>query len=135
MDANTMLVVKQLIPFVILIAIMYFMLIRPQKKKDKEIASMRAGLKTGDTIVTIGGIMGKIVKIKDDTIVIQVGTEKVKMEVMKWAISSVIDKKPAGHESTSKRPKSLKKDDKKTEILDVEPKEVEAKAEEKTEEK
>lgn len=140
MDANTMLVVKQIIPFIILIAIMYFMLIRPQKKKDKEIASMRASLKTGDTIVTIGGILGKIVKIKDDTIVIQVGSDKVKMEIMKWAVSSVIEKKPAAsNDTTSKRPKSLKKDNKKEEILDVEPEAVEAKVEEtvevKTEEK
>ena len=135
MDNKTMQVVYQILPFIILIAIMYFMLIRPQKKKDKEIASMRAGLKLGDTIVTIGGIVGKIVKIKDDSLTIQVGSEKTKMEIMKWAVSTVLEKKLGGHETetTSKRPKALKKNDKKPEILDVE---TEApKAPEKTEEK
>ena len=105
-------VLYQIMPFIILIAIMYFMLIRPQKKKDKEIASMRAGLKTGDTIVTIGGIIGKIVKIKDDSVIIQVGADKVKMEIMKWAVSTVLEKKVGSSEpATSKRPKSLKKEE------------------------
>ena len=124
MDSKTMQVLYQILPFIILIAIMYFMLIRPQKKKDKEIASMRASLKLGDTIVTIGGIIGKIVKIKEDTITIQVGAEKTKMEIMKWAVSTVLEKKVGSHETetTSKRPKALKKDDKKPEILDVETK-------------
>ena len=137
MDNKTVQVLYQILPFIILIAIMYFMLIRPQKKKDKEIASMRAGLKLGDTIVTIGGIIGKIVKIKEDTITIQFGSEKTKMEIMKWAVSTVLEKKVGTHdtETTSKRPKALKKEDNKAEILDVEPKAIEAKTEEPKEEK
>ena len=123
----------QILPFIILIAIMYFMLIRPQKKKDKEIASMRAGLKTGDTIVTIGGIVGRIVKIKDDAVIIQVGADKVKMEIMKWAVSTVIEKKGTSNEpAPSKRPKSLKKDDNKP-AADEEAKAAPEKAETKAE--
>ena len=130
MDGKTMGVLYQILPFIILIAIMYFMLIRPQKKKDKEIASMRASLKTGDTIVTIGGIVGKIVKIKDDAVIIQVGADKVKMEIMKWAVSTVIEKKAGSSEPTpSKRPKSLKKEDNDAAVADVEPKEAETKPE------
>jgi preprotein translocase subunit YajC len=74
---------------VILIIAMYFLMIRPQKKKDKQIQEMRSGLQVGDEIVTIGGICGKIVKTKGETIVIQVGADKVKFEMMRWSVSSV----------------------------------------------
>ena len=79
----------QVIILVVFIAAMYFLLIRPQKKKEKTIQNMRNSLQVGDEIVTIGGICGKIVKTKDDTIVIQVGADKVKFEMMRWAVSSV----------------------------------------------
>ena len=78
-----------LLPLLLLIVLMYFLMIRPQKKKDKQIQDMRRGLQVGDEIVTIGGICGKIVKTKDETIVIQVGADKVKFEMMRWAVSSV----------------------------------------------
>ena len=78
-----------LAPLLILIVLMYFLMIRPQKKKDKQIQEMRRGLQVGDEIVTIGGICGKIVKTKDETIVIQVGADKVKFEMMRWAVSTV----------------------------------------------
>ncbi len=77
------------LPLIILIAVMYFLMIRPQRKKDKAINDMRRGLTVGDEIVTIGGIVGKIVKTKDETIVIQVGAERIKLEMMRWAVSSV----------------------------------------------
>ena len=78
-----------LAPLLILIIAMYFLMIRPQRKKDKQIQEMRSSLQVGDEIVTIGGICGKIVKTKDETIVIQVGADKVKFEMMRWAVSSV----------------------------------------------
>ena len=78
-----------LIALVVLFAVMYFLMIRPQKKRDKEIKEMRNGLSVGDEIVTIGGICGKIVKTKDETIIIQVGADKVKFEMMRWAVSTV----------------------------------------------
>ena len=64
-------------------------MIRPQRKKDKQIQEMRSSLQVGDEIVTIGGICGKIVKTKDETIVIQVGADKVKFEMMRWSVSTV----------------------------------------------
>ena len=79
------------LPFIILIAIMYFLLIRPQKKREKEVASMRSNLHVGDEIITIGGICGKIVKTKEETIVIQVGADKLKFEMMRWSVSKVVD--------------------------------------------
>ena len=78
-----------LIALVVLFAVMYFLMIRPQNKKDKQIKEMRGSLQVGDEIITIGGICGKIVKTKDETIVIQVGADKVKFEMMRWAVSSV----------------------------------------------
>ena len=79
----------QIIMIVALFAIMYFMLIRPQKKKDDEIRKMRDSLKVGDEILTIGGIYGKIVRIKDDRLTIQVGSDRTKIDVAKWAINNL----------------------------------------------
>lgn len=76
-------------PLILLIVIMYFLLIRPQKKREREVNTMRSNLKVGDEIITIGGICGKIVKTKEESLVIQVGAERVKFEVMRWAISKV----------------------------------------------
>ena len=85
-----------IIPLILLIVIMYFLMIRPQKKREKETSAMRNSVQVGDEIVTIGGICGKIVKTKDETIVIQVGADKVKFEMMRWSISKVV-KEGAGH--------------------------------------
>lgn len=79
----------QLVPLLLLIVVMYFLMIRPQKKKDKQIQDMRKSLQVGDEIVTIGGICGKIVKTKDESFIIQVGADKVKFEMMRWSVSSV----------------------------------------------
>ena len=84
----------QLAPFLIIILIMYFLMIRPQKKKDKQIQDMRKSLQVGDEIITIGGICGKIVKTKEESFIIQVGAHKVKFEMMRWAVSSVTKASP-----------------------------------------
>ena len=81
---------------VLLFAVMYFLMIRPQKKREKETKAMRAGLGVGDEIVTIGGLCCKVVKTKDESIVVQVGPDKVKMEFMRWAVSK-ITKQGSGH--------------------------------------
>ena len=88
-----------LLPLVILLAVMYFLLIRPQKKREKEINAMRRGIQVGDEIITIGGICGKIVKTKEESLVIQVGADKVKFEIMRWAVSKVVEesKRPAAN--------------------------------------
>ncbi len=74
-------------------ALMYFMMIRPQKKKEKQKKTMLEEMKKGDKITTIGGIQGRIAQIKDDAIVIEVASignaEKVRLEIQKWAIGTV----------------------------------------------
>lgn len=85
-------VVGMLMTFVPLLAmgvLFYFMLIRPQKKKDKQVKQMLAELKVGDRVTTIGGIHGTVVQIKDDTLIVAVGQDKVKLVFARWAIRSV----------------------------------------------
>ena len=90
MDTSNLL--KTIIPLVLLLVVMYFLLIRPQKKREKETNAMRNNVDVGDNIVTIGGIYGKVVKTKDETLVIQVGADKVKFEIARWAVSKVLEK-------------------------------------------
>lgn len=71
----------------------YFVLIRPQKKKEKQDQAMLNALRVGDNVVTIGGICGRIVSIKDEHIVIETGADRVKLNFEKWAVRSVEDKK------------------------------------------
>lgn len=87
--------IQFIIMMVVLFAIMYFMIIRPQKKREKLTREMLAGLIVGDKLVTIGGIYGKIVKIKDDTLVLETGSEgnKSYIKVARWAVKEVV--KPA----------------------------------------
>ena len=69
--------------------VFYFLLIRPQKKKDKKVKEMLAALKNGDRVCTIGGIYGTITSIKDDTIELSVGRDNVKLVFARWAIRNV----------------------------------------------
>jgi preprotein translocase subunit YajC len=106
--------VAQIIMIVALFAVMYFLLIRPQKKKDDEVRKMRENLKVGDDILTIGGIYGKIVRIKDDRLTIQVGADRTRIEVAKWAINNIekaSDSKggKAAEEEKKVTPKNMKK--------------------------
>ena len=77
-----------IIMLVMMLAVMYFMLIRPENKRKKEAEAMRSALKVGDKITTIGGIMGKVVDIKDDKFVIETGADQVRIELAKWALST-----------------------------------------------
>lgn len=74
------------------IAIFYFFAIRPQKKRDQQVKEMRESLRVGDEIVTIGGIYGKIIRIKEDMVILEVGSTKTRLDVAKWAIGSVANK-------------------------------------------
>ena len=74
---------------VVMILIFYFLMIRPQRKKDKQVKEMLANLKAGDRICTIGGIYATITGIKDDTITLAVGRDNMSMVVARWAIRSV----------------------------------------------
>ena len=106
----------QIVMLVALFAIMYFLLIRPQKKQEKQVREMRSALKVGDDIVTIGGICGKIVRVKDNRLTIQVGADKTKFDIEKWAVSRLDEGRKETASKTSKTeeekkvsPKSMKK--------------------------
>ena len=78
-----------LIMIVAMVAIMYFLMIRPEQKRKKAAAEMRSSLKKGDQITTIGGIIGRIGMVSDNTIIIETSEDRVRMELTKWAVSSV----------------------------------------------
>lgn len=73
---------------VVMIAIFYFMLIRPENKRKKDQETMRNNLAVGDDVTTIGGIVGIIVAVKPNSIVIETGADRVRIELMKWAVST-----------------------------------------------
>ena len=79
---------SSIIMLVAMLAIFYFMLIRPENKRKKEAEQMRSSVKTGDKIITIGGITGTVVNVKDTRIVLETGADQVRIELEKWAISS-----------------------------------------------
>ena len=74
---------------VLMIAVFYFFMIRPENKKKKQAQQMRDNLAVGDTITTIGGIMGKIVSVRENSIVIETSDDRVRMQLTKWSVSSV----------------------------------------------
>ena len=75
-------------PLVLIVVLMYFIMIRPQRKKQKEEQKMRNSLRVGDEITTIGGIVGRVVTVKDDSIIIETGADRNKIKIMRWAIST-----------------------------------------------
>ncbi len=110
---------------IVMVAIMYFLMIRPENKRKKKAQEMRDSLKKGDTITSIGGIVGRIVSVGKDTIVIETSDDRVRMELTKWAVSSVgvqsgeqpeekkekkEEKKPAKKEEETQEPDSGKSD-------------------------
>jgi preprotein translocase subunit YajC len=78
-----------LIYLVGLFAIFYFLLLRPQQKKNKQLKAMRANIKAGDSITTIGGLVGKVLKVGEDDITVEIGADKLKMKFKKWAVGTV----------------------------------------------
>ena len=77
-----------LLMIVVMIAVFYFILIRPENKRKKKAEEMRSSLKVGDEITTIGGITGTICAVKEKTLVMETGADRVRIEFAKWAVSS-----------------------------------------------
>ena len=88
---------------ILMVAVFYFILIRPENKRKKEAEKLRSDLKVGDTITTIGGIVGKVVNIKDDKFVIEVGADQVRLEFAKWALSTNESAVAAAKEAAKKK--------------------------------
>ncbi len=94
-----------LVPMLLLVVVFYFFLYRPQKKQEKEVADMRDSLELGDVIVTNGGIVGMVVKVKDDMLLIETGGNRTKIQIQKWAVHSVLEKAVEPEE----KPEAVKK--------------------------
>lgn len=80
--------VQMIIMVVVLFAVMYFLMIRPQKKRQKEEQELRASLEIGDEIITIGGIVGRVVTIRENDIIIETGSDRTKMKIERWAVNT-----------------------------------------------
>lgn len=78
-----------ILPFALVLVVMYFFMIRPQKKKEKETTEMRNSLQVGDTVTTIGGITGIVNNIHDDEFVMETTSDRTKMCFKRWAIQEV----------------------------------------------
>ena len=87
-ESSWILMLVQLLPILLIIVIMYFVLIRPQKKREKEVQKMRNSLQVGNEVTTSGGIIGRVVSLREDTVVIETGSDRSKIRVKRWAIQS-----------------------------------------------
>ena len=76
------------LPLILIVVVMYFLMIRPQRKQQKKEQEMRNNIRVGDEITTIGGICGRVVKVTEDTLVIETGADRNKMTIKKWALQS-----------------------------------------------
>ena len=81
--------VTSILIIVVMFVALYFFMIRPQKKQEKQIADMRNNLQVGDEITTIGGIIGKIVSIKEETVMIETGHDRTKIRILRSAVRCV----------------------------------------------
>lgn len=96
---------------VVLVVVFYFFLYRPQKKQERETTEMRNSIELGDVISTVGGIIGVVVRIKDDMLLIETGADRTRLQVMRWAVRGVEEKARPTVETASAE-KSAEKSDK-----------------------
>lgn len=78
--------------WIVIFVAFYFILIRPQKKKDQKLREMRDSIEKGDTVVTIGGIIAKVTRVEEDKIILELGPNRTKVPFEKWAIGRVVEK-------------------------------------------
>lgn len=116
---------KSMLPTILLMVVlfggMYFLMIRPQKKQQKKEQEMRESTQVGDEITTIGGIMGRVITVKEDSLVIETGADKNKMKVTRWAIqtnNTAADKIKAEREASAAAAAKAKEDKKKSKKQD-----------------
>ena len=104
--------------WILIFVALYFIILRPQKKKQKEEEALRSSIEIGDDVTTIGGIVGRIIAVRDEdeTIVIETGSDKTRIRFKKWAISSVDtpEKQPKKEDKKKKNSKEDKNDEVKT---------------------
>ena len=92
MNAQTQQMVMGIVMWIAVFAVFYFLLIRPQKKKDKQLKEMRASLSVGDKVTTIGGIIANVAKVEENCVILEIGPNRTKVPFEKWAIGCVTPK-------------------------------------------
>ena len=92
MTAQTQQIIMGLVMWVLVFGVFYLLLIRPQKKKDKQLKEMRSNLNVGDKVTTIGGIIANVAKVEENAVILEIGPNRTKVPFEKWAIGSVESK-------------------------------------------
>ena len=92
MSPQTQRMIMGLLMWVVVFGVFYFLLIRPQKKKDKELKEMRENLNVGDKVTTIGGIIAHVAKVEENAVILEIGPNRTKVPFEKWAIGKVESK-------------------------------------------
>ena len=92
MSPQTQQMIMGLLMWVVVFGVFYFLLIRPQKKKDKELKEMRENLNVGDKVTTIGGIIAHVAKVEENAVILEIGPNRTKVPFEKWAIETVESK-------------------------------------------
>ena len=92
MSPQTQQMIMGLLMWVVVFGVFYFLLIRPQKKKDKELKEMRENLNVGDKVTTIGGIIAHVAKVEENAVILEIGPNRTKVQFEKWAIGNVESK-------------------------------------------
>ena len=92
MSPQTQQMIMGLLMWVVVFGVFYFLLIRPQKKKDKELKEMRENLNVGDKVTTIGGIIAHVAKVEENAVILELGPNRTKVPFEKWAIGKVESK-------------------------------------------
>ena len=93
------------LPIGLMLVLVYFMMLRPQQKRDKQTNEMRKSLDIGDEIITRGGIIGRVVNMREDTLVIETGTDRSKVRIARWAVevnSSAVERAEAAKAAKDK---------------------------------
>ena len=86
--SSWLVILAQLLSILLVVVVMYFILIRPQRKREKETQKMRNSIQVGDEVTTSGGIVGRVVSLREDTVVIETGSDRSKIRIKRWAIQS-----------------------------------------------
>lgn len=94
---------SMIIMLILMFAVFYFLIIRPENKKKKKADEMRSSLSIGDEITTIGGMVGKIVQVTEDTITFETGEDRVRIQTKKWAVSTTAKMEAAEAEAKKKK--------------------------------
>ena len=89
MTAQTQQIIMGLVMWVLVFGVFYLLLIRPQKKKDKQLKEMRSNLNVGDKVTTIGGIIANVAKVEENAVILEIGPNRTKVPFEKWAIGNV----------------------------------------------